>query len=134
MNNSLTKDQKAVAALVLTGLSLLQNGRYAEALPYLNEYISMLEGLNQPLTADDAIYYYNRSVAKVGLDDIDGAIEDLNKCVAISKIHQAYFQLFKLHDFKRDSRAALDALIDAYENGNTEAEAILREHTNYFNR
>jgi len=117
MNNSLTKSQKEIATLVVTGLSLLQNGRYAEALPYLNEYISTLERSNEPLTADDAIYYYNRSIAKVGLDDIDGGIDDLNKCVAISKIHQAYFQLFKLYDFKRNDRAALNALVDAYESG-----------------
>jgi tetratricopeptide (TPR) repeat protein len=119
--------------LAIRALATLQQGNYPEALRLLNEYITMLEGLSQPLTDDDGVYYYNRSIAKVGVNDIDGAIEDLNKCVKLAQLHQAYFELFKLHNHKGRDRQSLDALIKAYECGSQEAETILRENTNYFN-
>lgn len=120
--------------LALRAISALQKGNHEEALKLFNEYIHMIENQNMPLTEDDASFYYNRSIAKTQLDDIDGAIEDLIKCLKIAEIHQAYLELFRLYRFKQDAQTGIKYLIRSYELGNKEAEKLLQENTNYFNR
>ncbi|RRJ89725.1 tetratricopeptide repeat protein [Flavobacterium macacae] len=120
--------------LALRAISALQKGNYQEALKLFDEYILMVENQNLPLNEDDASFYYNRSIAKSQLDDIDGAMEDLVKCLRIAELHQAYLELFNLYRFKQDAQTGTKYLIRAYELGNKEAEKVLRENTNYFNR
>lgn len=128
------KEEPKEIPTAVKALAALQNGNFSEALKYLDEYITMLEGLTQPLTCDDAVFYYNRNIAKTQLNNIDGAIEDLKKCISICDMHQAYFELFRLLHFKGENKNSLNYLVKAYELGNKEAEQILRENTNYFNR
>lgn len=120
--------------LALRAVTSLQKGNHQEALKLFNEYIHMIENQNIPLTEDDASFYYNRSIAKTQLDNIDGAIDDLLKCVQIAEINQAYLELFRLYRFKQDAQTGIQYLIRSYELGNKEAEHLLKENTNYFNR
>lgn len=128
------KEEPKETPLAIRAIATLQQGNYPEALKLLNEYIKMIEGFAQPLTSDDAVFYYNRNIAKTQLNDIDGAIEDLKKCVAICDFEPAYFELFRLSHAKGENEKSIKYLIKAYELGNKEAETILRQNTNYFNR
>jgi tetratricopeptide (TPR) repeat protein len=120
--------------LAVRALATLQQGNYPEALKLLNEYIKMIEGFSKPLTEDDAAFYYNRALAKENLNDIDGAIIDLEKCNSIANLHQSYLRLGSLQQQKGQSDKSIKNIVRAYELGNQEAENILREYTNYFNR
>ncbi len=131
---SKSNDKKKETPLGLKAIIALQDGNYNVALPLLNEYIKMIEGLNIPLTSDDAVFYYNRSIVKDNLNDVDGAIVDLKKCIKICDLHQAYFALFQLLFYKKNEKQeALNFLIKAHEAGSDKAEPILRINTNYFN-
>lgn len=129
-----SKEENKEVPLAIRAIAALQQNRYPEALRLLNEYIYMIEGLSKPMTQDDAVFYYNRSIAKVGLNDIEGAIDDLQKCLKIAKLHQAYYELFRLQKSHGNNQLALEALVNAYETGSQDAEKILRENTNYFAR
>lgn len=126
------KEEVKETPLAIRALASLQQGNYPVALKLLNEYIKMLEGITQPLTADDGVFYYNRALAKENLGDIDGAINDLEKCNTLAQLHQAYLRLGSLQQKKGKSDKAISNIIKAYELGSQEAEEILRKHTNYF--
>ena len=113
-------------------LSKLQNGEFEDALPLLNKYINRLESLSEPLTKDDAILYYNRAVTKEQLNDLDGAVMDLERCNAIASLHQSFLKLGSLQQKLGRSEESINNIIIAYKLGNDEAENILRKYTNYF--
>ena len=122
------------AQLYLLAVSSLQQGEYAKSLKLFNELIDKYT-YNKPEYAEqESGFYYNRSIAKTQLDDIDGAIQDLKTSINIYELHQAYFELFKLYHFKGEPQSGMSFLIRAYELGSSEAEKVLRNNTNYFNR
>lgn len=121
------------AQLYLQAISALQNNEYEKSLDLFNDLIK--DNINQSdLTEHEANLYYNRSIAKTQLDDIDGAITDLKTSIKIHELEQAHFELFRLYEFKDEPQNGLTYLIRAYELGNENAEEILRENTNYFNQ
>ncbi|MFZ4456339.1 MAG: hypothetical protein ACOYOT_08975 [Bacteroidales bacterium] len=111
----------------------LQNGNNQEALKLFNEYIDIAEKSKKTLTIEDVMIYWNRHIAKIKLNDIDGAIKDLLKCTQICNFDSAYFELYRIYEYKRQNDLSLKYLIKAYENGNKQAETLLRKNTNYFN-
>jgi tetratricopeptide (TPR) repeat protein len=119
--------------LAIRAVATLQNGNYPEALNLLNEYITRIEGFGK-LSSDDGVWYYNRSIAKEALLDKNGAIDDLKKCLIVTKLHQAFYRLAILQSQCGENKESLTNLVNAYELGNTDAEIQLREYTNYFNR
>ena len=121
------------AQLYLLAISALQNNEYRKSLDLFNDLIN--NHMNKSnLTDQEAGFYYNRSIAKTQLDDIDGAIDDLKASVKIHELEQAHYELFRLYQFKGEPQKGLTYLIRAYELGNENAEKILRENTNYFNQ
>lgn len=134
--NKKTKESEKLpyeAQLYLLAISALQNSEYQKSLDLFNDLIN--NHMNKSnLTDQEAGFYYNRSIAKTQLDDIDGAINDLKTSVKIHELEQAYYELFRLYQFKEEPQKGLTYLIRAYELGNDNAEKILRENTNYFNQ
>src|ERR1039457_7344516 len=90
------EDEQSKTPLAIKALAALQQENYPVALKLLNEYIKMIEGFSNPLTEDDAVFYYNRALAKENLGDIDGAILDLEKCNSIANLHQSFLRLGSL--------------------------------------
>lgn len=128
------KEEPKATPLGLKALATLQQGNYPEALKLFNEYITMIEGFSKPLDSDDGIMYYNRSIAKEALNDKNGAISDLKKCIQLAEIHQAYFRLADLQSQTGEQQESIKNLVRAYELGSSDAEEALRKYTNYFNR
>jgi len=121
------------AQLYLLAISALQNGEHQKSLDLFNNLIN--NHMNKSnLTDQEAGFYYNRSIAKTQLNDIEGAINDLKTSIKIHELNQAYYELFRLYQFKEEPQKGLTYLIKAYELGNENAEQILRENTNYFNQ
>jgi len=118
--------------LGVKALVKLQQGNFKEALPLLDEYINMIEGFSNPLTEDDAGFYYYRAITKEQLGDIDGAIIDLEKCNSIASLHQSYLRLGSLQQKQGQSQKSIKNIIKAYELGNQEAEDILRKYNKLF--
>jgi tetratricopeptide (TPR) repeat protein len=126
-------------ALFLMAASLLQNGEHQKSLEVFNklisEYVSNRVNFNDTEIAEqDAMIYYNRSLAKYYLNDMQGAIDDLKISVSISELNQAYYQLFVIYHNQDKPQEGIDYLVKSYKLGNKEAENILRQNTNYFNQ
>ncbi len=113
-------------------LKVLSRGEFKEALPLLDEYISIIEKEKSVFTIEDVMFYWNRHVAKMNTNNVDGAITDLLKCTQICNFDSAYFELYRIYLSRKNFEQSLKYLIKAYENGNKEAEVLLRKNTNYF--
>jgi tetratricopeptide (TPR) repeat protein len=70
--------------LPLRAIQALQEKQYQKSLELFNEYITSIEKSGATLDADDAIFYYNRSIAKTQLNDMSGAIDDLSESISIN--------------------------------------------------
>ena len=85
------------------------------------------------ITVQDAMIYYNRSLAKYNLDDLEGALDDLNASLSIYELDQAYYQLFTIYNQQNKPQEAMEYLIKSYKLGNLDAVSILANNTDYFN-
>jgi tetratricopeptide (TPR) repeat protein len=115
-------------------LRLLEKGNFKEALPLLDEYISIIEKEKSVFSIEDVMFYWNRHVAKMNTNNVDGAITDLIKCTQICNFNSAYFELYRIYLNKGQSEIAKKYLVKAYEFGNKNAEDVLRKHSNYFKK
>jgi tetratricopeptide (TPR) repeat protein len=127
------------ASLFLIAVSLLQNGDYQKSVETFNilisQHIKNRVNINDSDFAEqDAMIYYNRSLAKYYLHDMQGAINDLKISISIHELNQAYYQFFVIYENQNKPQVGMDYLVRSYKLGNKEAEKLLRENTNYFNQ
>lgn len=156
--------------LGIQAITHLQNGEYQEALKFLDIYIEKLNDSKKELNTDDAMMYYNRSIAKTQLSNNDGAIKDLSTAISIDPTFhqfraergrillaekrygeaiQDYTMCLEINpaeaanylcqrgyaNFNSGNQdQGLKDFVNAFEMGSKEAEKILRENTNYFDR
>lgn len=120
------------AQLYLAAVANLQNHNYPTALQLFNRIIDSDNYGIDP--EQDAGFHYNRSIAKSNLHDFDGAFKDLHKSISIFELAVANFEIFRLNEQLGKPNDGMDFLVRAYKMGHSNAEDVLRNNTNYFNR
>jgi ankyrin repeat protein/Tfp pilus assembly protein PilF len=104
------------------GILLIENGRFAEGLPYLDEV--MLRILGRP----DAKLHYNRGRARAGLGDWTGALADLELAnQTVPNQGGILRHLGKVQQALGEMEAACQSWQNAVDVGDTEAHALLAE-------
>ena len=134
------QDEKIIteAELLQSVNSFLKNGEHKKAIEVFNQlicdYVSTRDYSEDiKITVQDAMIYYNRSLAKYNLDDLEGALDDLNASLSIYELDQAYYQLFTIYNQQNKPQEAMEYLIKSYKLGNLDAVSILANNTDYFN-
>ena len=138
VNKKKEKKIKTEEQLLKSANSFLKKGEHKKVIEVIDqlisEYVTTRDNTNDiKVTVQDAIIYYNRSLAKYNINDLEGALEDLNASLSIYELNQAYFQLFTIYNQQNKPQEAREFLIKSYKLGNLDAVSILSENTNYFN-
>ena len=138
VNKKKEKKIKTEEQLLKSANSFLKKGEHKKVIEVIDqlisEYVTTRDNTNDiKVTVQDAIIYYNRSLAKYNINDLEGAVEDLNASLSIYELNQAYFQLFTIYNQQNKPQEAREFLIKSYKLGNLDAVSILSENTNYFN-
>ena len=138
VNKKKEKKIKTEEQLLKSANSFLKKGEHKKVIEVIDqlisEYVTTRDNKNDiKVTVQDAIIYYNRSLAKYNINDLEGAVEDLNASLSIYELNQAYFQLFIIYNQQNKTQEAIEFLIKSYKLGNLDAVSILSENTNYFN-